>query len=152
MFEISFVKGSYYISGAQSTKLWSGFAACLQMPWFLMPPEHQWTSCCLCMCILQIRSFNWCRFLSYSCTVFMSRNVRKFSLTCVTSVTWTNLSLYLIITWRIKKSSKWRSYCSGEYLEFNLRGCNYQTKFPQKICCAVHALLCFIASLEIPTM
>ena len=52
---------------------------------------------------LQIRSFNWCRFLSYSCTVFMWTHVRKFNLPCVTSVTWTNLSLYLIITWRIKK-------------------------------------------------
>ena len=57
----------------------------------------------------------------------MSRNVRKFSLPCMTSVT--KLSLYLIITWRIKKSSTWRSYCSSEYLEFNLLGCNYQTTF-----------------------
>ena len=55
------------------------------------------------MCILQILSFHWCRFLSYSCTVCMSRNVRKFSVPCVTSVTWTNLSLYLIITWRINR-------------------------------------------------
>ena len=55
---LKFVKGSQYISGAQSTKLWSGLVVCLQMPWFLTPPEHQWTSCCLCMCILQIRSFN----------------------------------------------------------------------------------------------
>ena len=54
-------------------------------------------------CILQILSFYWCRFLSYSCTVCMSRNVRKFSVPCVTSVTWTNLSLYLIITWRINR-------------------------------------------------
>ena len=53
---------------------------------------------------LQTRSFNWCRFLSYSCTVFMWTHVRKFNLPCVTSVTWTNLSLYLIITWRIKKT------------------------------------------------
>ena len=53
------------------------------------------------MCILQILSFRWCRLLSYSCIVCMPRNVRKFSLPCVTSVTWTNLSLYLIITWRI---------------------------------------------------
>ena len=55
------------------------------------------------MCILQILSFYWCRFLSYSCTVCMSRNVRESCLPCVTSVTWTNLSLYLIITWRINR-------------------------------------------------
>ena len=52
---------------------------------------------------MQTLSFHWCRFLSYPCTVCMSRNVRKFSLPCVTSVTWTNLSLYLIITWRINR-------------------------------------------------
>ena len=46
----------------------------------------------LLMCILQIRSFHWCRFLSYSSTVCMPRNVRKFSLPCMTRVTWTNLS------------------------------------------------------------
>ena len=55
------------------------------------------------LCILQILSFHWCRFLWYSCTICMSRNVRKFSFPCVTSVTWTNLSLYLIITWRINR-------------------------------------------------
>ena len=38
---LKFVKGSHYISGAQCTNLGSGFVACLQMPWFLTPPEHK---------------------------------------------------------------------------------------------------------------
>ena len=80
------------------------------------------------MCILQIPSFYWCRFLSYSCTVCMSRNVREFCLPCVTSVTWTNLSLYLIITWRINRQHDDRTVL------VNARGLIYvglndQTKF-----------------------
>ena len=38
---LKFVKGSHYFSGAQCTKLGSGFVACLQISWFLTPPEHQ---------------------------------------------------------------------------------------------------------------
>ena len=38
---LKFVEGSHCISGAQRTKLESGFVACLQMPWFLTSPEHQ---------------------------------------------------------------------------------------------------------------
>ena len=96
---LKFVKGSHYISGTQYTKL--GFG-CMSADALVCDAARAPVDVMLPKCILQILSFHWCRFLSYSCTVCMSRNVRKFSVPCVTSVTWTNLSLYLI-TWRINR-------------------------------------------------
>ena len=98
---LKFVNGSLYMSGAQCIDLdrvCSMFADALVTDAVRAPVDVR-----LPVCILQTLSFHWCRFLSYPCTVCMSRNVRKFSLPCVTSVTWTNLSLYLIITWRVNR-------------------------------------------------
>ena len=98
------MKGSHYISGAQSTqstKLGSGFVACLQMPWFLTPPDHQYASRPYVAYVhfadpelpFGVDFFHIP--VPYACQGMLENLAFDH---CVTSVTWTYLSLYLIIT------------------------------------------------------
>ena len=68
---LKFVKGSLYMSGAQCINLdrvCSTSADALVTDAARAPVDVM-----LPMCILQTLSFHWCRFLSYPCTVCMSR-------------------------------------------------------------------------------
>ena len=78
------------------------------------------------MCILQILSFHWCRFLSYSCTVCISRYVRKFILRSLCDQCDVDVLVIISDYYLTNKSAARRFHCSCKCLELNLRGFNYQ--------------------------